>query len=574
MAAQTLIGQGGLVSTSTLIGRVPHRGRLAVIAVSVVALVGAGALLASRALPVTAPGPEPAVALEPPRFEDVAVAAGVEHAYDGDFAYFVGGGVAAFDCDDDGLPDLYVAGGANRAALFRNRSGVGALRFERTSGVETDLEDVTGAYPMDIDGDRLVDLAVLRHDEDVVLRGLGDCRFERANEKLGLGGDAAWTVAFSATWEGTHAALPTLAFGDYLVLDDEGMWTGECAEGRLIRPAPGGTSYGEPIALRPSWCTLSMLFSDWDRSGRRDLRVSNDRHYYRDGEEQLWRIEPGQPPGQYTRDDGWERLRIWGMGVASEDVTGDAYPEVYLTSQGDNKLQTLIDGGSRPTYRDIALRRGVTAHRPFAGGETLASTAWHPAFEDVNNDGFTDLYVAKGNVESQTEYASKDPSNLFIGQADGTFVEGAVAAGIVDYARARGAALVDLDLDGMLDLVQVVRRENVRIWHNLGAGEREEPEAMGHWLAVDIDQPAPNHDAIGAWVAVRAGGLEREREVSVGGGHASGQLVPLHFGLGSAESAEVRVTWPDGEVGPWLPVEADQVVRVERGAPAAQPLAP
>jgi hypothetical protein len=482
--------------------------------------------------------------------------------------------VAAFDCDDDGLPDLYVAGGANRAALFRNRSGVGALRFERTSGVETDLEGVTGAYPLDIDGDRLVDLAVLRHDEDVILRGLGDCRFERANEKLGLGGDAAWTVAFSATWEGTDAALPTLAFGDYLVLDDEGKWTGECADGRLIRPAPGGTSYGEPIALRPSWCTLSMLFSDWDRSGRRDLRVSNDRHYYRDGEEQLWRIEPGQPPRQYTRDDGWERLRIWGMGVASEDVTGDAYPEVYLTSQGDNKLQTLADGGSRPTYRDIALRRGVTAHRPFVGGETLASTAWHPAFEDVNNDGFTDLYVSKGNVESQTEYASKDPSNLFIGQADGTFVEGAVAAGIVDYARARGAALVDLDLDGMLDLVQVVRRENVRIWHNLGAGEREEPEAMGHWLAVDIDQPAPNHDAIGAWVAVRAGGLEREREVSVGGGHASGQLVPLHFGLGSAESAEVRVTWPDGEVGPWLPVETDQVVRVERGAPAAQPLAP
>jgi hypothetical protein len=97
---------------------------------------------------------------------------------------------------------------------------------------------------------------------------------------------------------------------------------------------------------------------------------------------------------------------------------------------------------------------------------------------------------------------------------------------------------------------------------------------MGHWLAVDIDQPVPNHDAVGAWVAVRAGALEREREVTVGGGHASGQLVPLHFGLRAAESAEVRVTWPDGEVGPWLPVEADQVVRVERGAPAAVPLAP
>ena len=89
---------------------------------------------------------------------------------------------------------------------------------------------------------------------------------------------------------------------------------------------------------------------------------------------------------------------------------------------------------------------------------------------------------------------------------------------------------------------------------------------MGRWVAVDLEQDAPNHDAIGAWVEVRAGDLQREREVTVGGGHASGQLVPLHFGLGAATTAEVRVTWPDGEVGPWLPVEADQVVRIERGA--------
>ena len=169
----------------------------------------------------------------------------------------------------------------------------------------------------------------------------------------------------------------------------------------------------------------------------------------------------------------------------------------------------------------------------------------------------------------------KDPSNLLIGQADGTFVEGAVTAGIVGYGSARGAALVDLNRDGLLDLVQVIRRENVQLWRNVGSGDAAAPRPMGHWLAVDLDQAAPNHDAIGAWIEVRATGDVRvEREVTIGGGHASGQLVPIHFGLGAATSAEVRVTWPDGEVGPWLPVEADQVVRIERGATAAQPLAP
>ncbi len=474
------------------------------------------------------------------------------------------------------MTDLYFAGGERPAGLYRNRSDIGgALRFERMADPATDLVSVTGAYPLDIDGDRFVDLAVLRFGEDVLLRGLGACRFERANEALRFDGGDDWTVGFSATWEAPSAALPTLAFGDYLVLEPGDDWTGECADDWLVRPAPSGRTYGEPIPLAPSWCTLSMLFSDWDRSGRRDLRVSNDRHYYHDkGEEQLWRIEPDRPPRLYGRDDGWQTVRIWGMGIASQDVTGDRYPEVYLTSQGDNKLQTLAAGAATPSYMDIALRRGAIAHRPYIGGDPLASTAWHPAFEDVNNDALTDLFVSKGNVESQTEYAKKDPSNLLIGQPDGTFVEGAVAAGIVGYDRARGAAVVDLNLDGMLDLVQVLRRKNVEVWRNVGSGDADDPRPMGHWIGVDLEQDMPNHDAIGAWISVKVAARELEREVTVGGGHASGQLVPLHFGLGGLEHTEVRVTWPDGEIGPWLPAEADRMVRIRRGATTVEPLPP
>ena len=552
----------------------PDRRRVWLALAVALSLIYIGGVTATRLL-----APSPArtsdTALDAPRFVDDAIRAGVGHAYTGEFAFYVGGGVAAFDCDPDGMTDLFLAGGDAPAALFRNTSQVaGALAFERIADPATDLRSVTGAYPIDIDGDRHIDLAVLRHGEDVILRGMGDCRFERANETLGIDGGNGWTVAFSATWEGPSATLPTLAFGDYILVDEAEDFTGDCADGRLIRPAAHGASYASPIALRPSWCTLSMLFSDWDRSGRRDLRVSNDRHYYRDGEEQLWRIEPGRAPRLYTRDEGWELLRVWGMGIASEDVTGDPYPEVYLTSQGDNKLQTLADGPTAPSYEDIALRRGATAHRPFAGDDRLPSTAWHPAFEDVNNDGLVDLYVSKGNVEAQSEYAMDDPSNLLIGQPDGTFVEGAERAGIVDFAKARGAAVVDLNRDGLLDIVQVVRRENVRIWRNVGGGDATTPTPLGGWIAVVPDQDGPNHDAIGAWVAVRSGDRLREREVIVGGGHASGQLVPIHFGLGAAERAEVRVTWPDGEVGPWSTVEAGQTVRIVRGAAAPEPLNP
>ena len=110
-------------------------------------------------------------------------------------------------------------------------------------------------------------------------------------------------------------------------------------------------------------------------------------------------------------------MQIWGMGIASQDLTGDGRPEVVLTSQGDNKLQTLDEGATGPSYHDIALERGVTAHRPVTGGDVLPSTAWHPEFADVNNDAFVDLYLSKGNVEAMTEYAAKDPNSLLLGQA-------------------------------------------------------------------------------------------------------------------------------------------------------------
>lgn len=538
----------------------------AVLAIAAVALsVGVPALLLPRTT---------TAALPAPRFVEEAIAAGVEHSYQGEYTFFVGGGVAAFDCDADLRPELYLAGGSEPAALFRNRTETGAaLRFERMADPVTDLTSVTGAYPLDIDGDRLVDLVVLRRGENMLLRGLGDCRFERANEALGFAGGDAWTVGFSATWETPTATLPTLAFGDYVTLDAQASAIG-CPDNQLIRPAGNGATYAPSVPLSPGWCTLSMLFSDWDRSGRRDLRVSNDRHYYRDGEEQLWRIEPGADPRGYGREDGWARLQIWGMGIASHDLTGDGYPEVYLTSQADNRLQTLADGPARPLFEDIALRRRATAHRPFVGDVALPSTAWHAEFDDVNADGYMDLFVAKGNVDAMKEFAMKDPSNLLLGQPDGTFVEGAEAAGLLGYARARGATLTDLDLDGLLDLVVVNRRENVDIYRNVGSGNAIAPAAMGRWIQLQLVQEGPNRNAIGSWLEIKVGDRVTTRELTVGGGHAGGELGWIHTGVGSADRAEVRVRWPDGELGPWQAMETNRFAIIERGASAVTPWTP
>ena len=318
------------------------------------------------------PDPTPTVALGAPRFVDETASSHIDHTYDGDFTYAVGGGVAVLDCNGSGKPDLYLAGGANPAALYRNDTPVGGdLKFTRLASEVTDLVGVLGAYPIDFDGDGITDLVVLRKGQSLLLRGLGDCRFALS---MPFGGPNDWTNAFSATFE-RGASLPTLAFGSYLRLDSTGQpdpsYT--CADNVLYRSDADGTSY-QTAALAPSYCSLSMLFSDWDRSGRRDLRVTNDRQYSTKGQDQLWRMAAGQLPRLYTDADGWVNLQIWGMGIASFDLGGNGYPDVFLTSQGDNKLQTLAAGTDQPRYRDTALRRGVTAAPPFTGGDVHAST--------------------------------------------------------------------------------------------------------------------------------------------------------------------------------------------------------
>jgi enediyne biosynthesis protein E4 len=500
-----------------------------------------------------------------PRFEDMTKMSGVETSYSGEYFFMVGGGVATFDCNGDGAPDLFTAGGEGKASFFRNTSKQGEdITFKKQkSGLEFDK--VTGAYPLDIDADGKLDLVVLRLGENKVMRGLGQCKFEVANRRWGFDGGNAWSTAFAATFE-KGASWPTFAIGNYIDPKEELSPWGSCTENWLHRARIGQKkppfAFTKPIPLTPSYCALSMLFTDWNRSGEASLRVSNDREYYEGGEEQMWKLSPDKAPELYTEKDGWKRLRIWGMGIASHDLNRDSYPDYYLTSMGDNKLQFLKEvpatGKPKPDYKDMAWASGVTAHRPFIGDDLRNSTAWHAQFEDVNNDALADLFVAKGNVSEMQDFAAKDPNNLLLGQTDGKFVEVADKAGVASTDSARGGMLVDFNLDGLMDLVVVNRGSNAQVWLNTSKN-------AGRWLQVKLAQTGANRDGIGSWIEVKRGDKISRREITSGGGHVSGHLGWWHFGLAKADTAEVRVIWPDGEQGPWQTVKADGFYVLERG---------
>jgi hypothetical protein len=230
----------------------------------------------------------------------------------------------------------------------------------------------------------------------------------------------------------------------------------------------------------------------------------------------------------------------------------------------DNKLQTFTDapaaGQPRPDYKDVAFPRNVIAQRPYTGGDVRPSTAWHAEFADVNNDGLADLFIAKGNISSMPDFAADDPNDLLLQGSDGKFREVGDTAGVASMASSRGAALPDFNLDGLPDLVVVNRGQTAQVWRNT-------TKNAGHWLEVRLHQDGANRDAIGSWIEVRAGQNVMRREITVGGGHASGENGWWHFGLADAAAAEVRVAWPDGTGSDWQPVDADNFYMLAPGKP-------
>ncbi|MCK0120284.1 CRTAC1 family protein [Loktanella sp. F6476L] len=473
-----------------------------------------------------------------PIFEDRSSAL-PHHVYDGGWDHFVGGGVAVFDCNNDDLPDIFVAGGTNPAKLIRNDND-----FAFTDMALPQLTGVTGAYPLDLDSDGIMDLFVLRVGANVALKGGPDCSFTDATAAFGIPHTDQWSTAFSAWWDGPR---PTLAIGNYVDQTDPDGPFEACDTNTILRPTGGGYRRED---LSPGFCPLSMLAAN-DARGKPTLRISNDRHYYvKGGFEQMWDIGEQRFLGA---EDGWENVSLWGMGVASRDLNGDGRDEVMLTSMGDQLLQIAQSDG---TYAAAPYSIGTYAQRPHIGDDGRPSTGWHAEFGDVDNDGFPDLFIAKGNVDQMPGMATRDPNNLLMQNADGTFVEKANGAGIATTDRSRGAAFADFDNDGRLDLIVTNRRAPLELYRNAT------PDT-GHWLRVRLVQDGPNPDAIGATVRFETGVSVQSQQKVVGGGHAGGQALPLHFGLGDADAVTVIVTWPDGEET-FLQTDVDKTVTIRR----------
>ena len=271
----------------------------------------------------------------------------------------------------------------------------------------------------------------------------------------------------------------------------------------------------------------------------------------------------GEPPRPYTSSHGWVQMQIWGMGIASVDLTDDGFPEGVLDEPGSRSAPDADGGPTQPTYGDIGLKRGANATRHMPATPRCHRPPGTPSSPTPTTTASSTCSLP-GKRGRAGRLCDPDPSNLLLGEPDGTFVEGAAGAGLREFDPGRGAAW----RTSTWTAFSISSRSSWGATLEFGATSgRAAPSIRQRWATGSrcrrIGRREPGrHRRMGR---ERVGNVVQSREVTVGGGHASGELGWQHFGLGSAGEAQVRVHWPDGTIGRWQPVAANRFVIVERG---------
>ena len=274
-----------------------------------------------------------------------------------------------------------------------------------------------------------------------------------------------------------------------------------------------------------------MLFSDWDRSGR--ARPAGQQRpallpRLTERQEQLWRIDAGRAAAPLHRGaTAGDGCASGAWASPARTSTGDGQPEVYLTSQGDNKLQTLVDGADRPDLRGHRPRaRGATAHRPFAGGDVRAldRLARRSSRTSTTTASWTCSWPRATWRRSPTT-PRRIPATCSSASRTARSWRAPRRPASSTSRGAAGRRVVDLNLDGLLDIVEVKRRENVQALAQRRRRATRRPRRRWATGRPSAWSSRPRTaDAIGAWVRSRSATGRIERELTVGGGHVGGQL--------------------------------------------------
>ena len=526
---------------------------------------GNGGSAAAPPPPPSPPPPPPPVFMPQTTFADITVASGITHAFSIVTANAtdpaqMGGGLSATDYDRDGDIDLYfVAGDGAPNALFRNDGNNQYSDVTAALGLDV-IHLGSGPAFGDIDSDGDLDLFIgaVEGQPFYLFRNDGNV-FTNVTANSGLSITAANTISASFSDYDLDADLDLLLahWGNDPQPDTETLWQNNGDGTFTSASIPSGiagqliTQTGLPGLFDYSFASI---FSDIDRDGDPDILLSSD----------FRTSKIFQNNGDRTFTDITDRNIVIdrnGMGGAAGDFDNDGDMDWFVTSIFETSQEADPNPGNR-LYRNDG--NGVFADVTDSAGVADGGWGWAVCFEDFDNDGDLDIFHVNGweqvdprDAGGPNDYTF-DQVRYFESQGDGTFVEAAQAAGLIDTRQGRGVACFDSDRDGDLDLVltNIDEVKPVVVYRNEYAGSN-------HYLSVKLNGNNANTDAIGALIEITDGNRTQIREIRASNHFTSQNPAEAHFGLGSATTVDMTIFWPDGTLDT-INVSADQFLVVNQ----------
>ena len=494
-------------------------------------------------------------------------------------------GVALFDPDGDGDPDVYLTNGPGfENALLQNDAGALERNVAPLAGVN--YLGGTGPAAGDLDNDGDVELFVARRNKNVLYRNDGDGHFTDITDEAGVAGANQLSIN-AALCDFDNDGLLDLYVSNRRLGIADGAHRNQLFhnEGDLrFTESAQAAGVANPVTQsyiergRGQNSSMAAACLDYDLDGDQDLAVAVDFSTVTLFKN-LW-----QETGQLRFDNvtlraGLGTVGNW-MGLAVGDFNNDRYPDLFATNWGnspnifgrpipvDSPYPALYLNNGDGTFGNVSKQAGL-AMWPFGWGATAL---------DWDNDGDLDLYYAGNFVENPSKPVRDNAGHLFLNDGAARFREASDLYNVVNdnaqgtYQVGHGVATGDLEGDGFFDIV--VANSAFRTTSNLVIpgvprlfrNDKSLHAQPGHWLKLRLVGTTSNRSGIGARVVAFSGENVQSRAVRSGAGHMASSSLELGFGFGQRTNVErLEVHWPSGTLDVLSDVPVDQTLTLVEG---------
>lgn len=503
-----------------------------------------------------------------------------------------GTGVAIFDYDNDGWPDIFIVNGTTLESASRSNGATNHLYRNNHDGTFTDVTvkaglDATGwgqgVCVGDYDNDGWEDLFVTYYGKNRLYHNQNGV-FTEVGESAGVAGTGkAWGTgcAFVDYDRDGHLDLMVANYVDFDLSTAPApgerpscIWKGvpvmcgprglPSAKNILYHNRGNGTfedvTTKAHIDKTDGHYAFSVSTFDFNDDGWPDIYVACDSTpsiLHRNNRDGTF-TDVAVTAGAAFNEDGREQA---GMGSSIGDYDGDGRLDIFKTNFSDD-TSTLYHNNGDGTFDDVTTAAGLGLYTKYLG--------WGTMFFDFDNDGWPDLLLVNGHVYPEVDKQNlgstyEEPRILYHNLGNGTFADISESAGpgITAHASSRGLAVGDLWNDGRMSAVIT----NMNAIPSLLVNQ---VHSSNHWIGIRTVGVKSNRDGIGARISVKAGARVLVDEVRSGSSYDSNSDMRVHFGLGAVNKVDfVQIRWPSGLEERFENLAADRIHTVKEGSGTA-----